>query len=389
MAASDSFSMQRNLEVECFVVKMTVLVPSERPDIRAILMLADENGERLDADILMTKFFPGLNHAIGKNIIRRYMEMGLLDNSGRLTESARLSMELEKNRVLIPESGDYKIWVTEDTLVPQRILRLNRISEVELNEFEYRPKQAGGQKSSEVIYRPEKLPEWLTFDRVSTFMVLFEGEILPIAVSELETKGFYVKENDKHFEGYSPRLIMKINSGHSVTVEVRDDIMSSALEIESEVESEDLWNQVVDEFALEWEGGILSSGFAKFDFDKLDQRGKDSFLVSVSSRDIALHTLGKFTSSEIELNAQPATQDDADRWGKYSLENSINDYVNEQEFEEIKRLVRSKFANLIPEELPSLRDLVEEFKQTGMEGGEYDKRYWYLMAPIDLKYGGP
>ncbi|MHA1401940.1 MAG: hypothetical protein ACTSQE_16435 [Candidatus Heimdallarchaeaceae archaeon] len=97
--------LKRNVKVEKYIIIADIARYSKREDITAVLKLAQENDDRVSADLICTKLLGNKPETVGEKIIQRCSDLRLLDVNGYLTDKGRKA--LEKGSIPIPERGVY------------------------------------------------------------------------------------------------------------------------------------------------------------------------------------------------------------------------------------------------------------------------------------------
>ena len=112
-----NLELKRKLKLESYDVIMDIGRNTKRPDLIAVLKLADEMGYVTSNEIITRLLGDNYPKSVGERIITRCKELGLLDPENNLTETAREA--IEGDVIFLPERGTYRIWFTRDPLFPQ------------------------------------------------------------------------------------------------------------------------------------------------------------------------------------------------------------------------------------------------------------------------------
>jgi len=186
--------LERNVHFEKYKVVIELGRNQAREDIIAVLMLAQENNDQITADLICTKLLGGRPKAMGELIINRCKELGLFSEENQLTDLGVSSIESDK--VFIPEYGLYQIWVTQDPLIPQKLLDLRAVEFQSLRREilnEKNEKENGLNDKENII----DIPEWI-LGLKNEVINLFGSSKDRIQIINMETKGeSLTKENNE------------------------------------------------------------------------------------------------------------------------------------------------------------------------------------------------
>lgn len=134
--------LERSIEIRTFDVEGEIAVSQDRPEFLAVARLAADLDQPIDGAVVTGELLGGLPPQVGWRVIERCLQIGLLERErpsgpARLSDSGRLM--LERNAVLVPQEGIWRLFYVDDALVPQRVIHADRLerrdAQVELNEL--------------------------------------------------------------------------------------------------------------------------------------------------------------------------------------------------------------------------------------------------------------
>lgn len=388
MKSSETLILRKKLSIECYLIRATLLTPEKRPDIRAVLMLASENGGRISDKVLSGKFFPGLSIAIARNLIRRYQEIDLFDDLGNITTLGRETLKLKGEDALIPESGVYKVWATNDPIVTQKILSIEKVVDLDPYEFEENTKESNNKSRQGKRTTFERMPDWILQKFDGILNAWYDGKVSFFSVKEILDRGLKINRNDNRYGRFSPELELSVSSNRIVKLSIHDQTKKTKIILETQIDRDTVWKSFVKDSGLNWNGNPLEGGHALVGFNEITSQTVSSFVKEVPSVAVDLNVFGRLSSDPVFVEVQPVSLHDAEKWGRSLLLGRIDHFVSMTDYDTIRSSVRSRFMSYRPDRLPSILDLLNEIKEVGLERGEHDRKYWYLQMPMDLSYQG-
>jgi len=344
----------------------------KRKDIVAVVKQARELGGWISAQSICTDLInrPSAIPA-GELILLRCKELGLFDPNNNLTEDGVLAAESET--VFIPEQGTYRIWLTEDPLVPQRFLSYKPIGDGSLRQDVWTNGKDRKDKNTKGMV---PVPPWFKDHYDLDNLVYGTDETVKI-----KTIAGNCRKVQRH--GLSVSVHLKVNRFQPLQLSLK----STKWDREESLEAPDLsfeaiWEQLLGYQAENWDGSFLLVGY-----DELDELEMNSFKKDVHFESPQFLGLGKFDSAVVRgVPIAPESEDDASMWASHLLKEAITGYLTREEFEALQRKIveRPEFLNYYSFDdlaLPEQQDLADELKE---DADRLPNGYWFLQAPLDL-----
>jgi hypothetical protein len=120
--------LKREVEIKTFEVSGTIAVGEKRPEFLAVARLADDLNKPLDADTLLRELLGPVPKQAANLVMDRCLALGLLEGKRRsatLSDNGRQA--LEKEKILVPQEGEWRIWYVNDRLIDEAILHVERM----------------------------------------------------------------------------------------------------------------------------------------------------------------------------------------------------------------------------------------------------------------------
>ena len=147
--------LTRQVQLRKFEALLEIGRQERREELHAVLMIASHRGTVTPGDIC-DELLIERPESVGKAIIERCQDFGLLDQSGILTDVG--CEALQTSMVFVPERGRYIMWYTEDPLIPQRLLHLEAEDESPVpNEIEASKNRSNSKEPKEIAEDLSKL----------------------------------------------------------------------------------------------------------------------------------------------------------------------------------------------------------------------------------------
>lgn len=380
------FPLSRPLEVFCYEVLAEVGQAEKRPEIQAVLLLAQENHGRVTPELVCRKLLGGRPPVVGRTILQRCRALQLLEGSDEesiLTEEGAQSVS--EGEVFIPEKGKYRIWVTNDPLFTRPMLDLEPVQESGLT-----TDQAQESLQRRRVARASRENEPTN----SRSAMADEAERLKGQVFRPSRPG-------------APRY--RINFVGPQWVEVPDDrarqptritwtvsdTQSHPVQVDGAFQTHDveppkfsfdqIWLGILGDRAQDWKpaekGTCLHVGFKE-----ITDPERASFRWDMTFERPRIPDLGEFDPTEAAaVPVAPKRQQDANQWAAWLLGHRVDSYMELGGFAKLQAEVRKEFPEF-DVDLPGRHDLVRDLRQgLGSGGGDRPAAgYWFLQAPLDL-----
>lgn len=374
---------------------MEIARPSTRGDIIAYTKLARENNNILTPKILNKRFLFRTDK-VALLITTHLVKLGLFEwdiegKKAMLTDEGKEAAE--KEVAFLHEKGVYSVICSNDPLLPHPVLlilpapwkRLDILME----------EQSGdGHEGGESIKTPDDIRSIV--GRNYSFLRDDSRSALGSSQDEIRV----IKVADSCFPvAMDIQYIMKgtISKDKPLSGEVRGNgyrIQFNKANITFDKAFQSL-ESVVSNIKKDHEGSVFFDvSFAEVENDIY----KRNFSGDITKTDLTLN--GPFgektlniTLSDIYL--RPKNTIEANMWYRWLLEDGLDRYLSPSGFEEYAEEIKERFTRFGEEStqigmiqpLELARDI--EYRNDKARKKPRSKKYWYLMAPHDLRYGGP
>lgn len=365
-----SIILNRSIDLEKYEVLMEIGRKERREELHAILMLADELGGRVSATDICNELLLGRPTSVGRAIIDRCRYLELLDHSDRLTETGKEA--IRNGELFIPERGRYVLWYTNDPLISQKLLHVEAVRESSL----YKEVRINGNGNEHA----ENLSEKILNLEGRTFTLLSPGGG-HIIIRKIEAKGVICKL--KKTDILSATLHIAPSRIAQLDVKGR---FQHKLQVPG-IDFETAWLSVLGSLARSWENSRNPPAL-KIAFKELNDKELASFKKTIHLTKPNLQSYGTFENTSVKnVPIIPKSRGDAAQWAKWLLKRSIHTYMDRKQYQDQIESCKSQFLDFEDIELPSLEELVLEFREEKFPDGRLPREYWYLQAPLDLQEG--
>ena len=352
---------------------MEVVRQQRRAELHAVLLLAEEHGGRATAKEVSQELLQGRPELMGKAIIDRCSDLGLLDESGRITPVGRDA--LLTGNVFIPERGRYVVWFTEDPLIPQKLVHVEPMAEPNLNDEValMKGRKARGEPREEAELLPDRLRALVG----GLYDLIGEGGGR-IAIRSMDPNGVTSRPGPE--------------DNTKITLEVAPD--RSRLSVSGgfqklltppQLDFEASWLSALGPPARLW-ARSRNPPALKCAYDELSPKELASFSKTVSLPRPSLSGFGEFDDASVDgVPIFPRTAEDATKWARWILKRSVADYVDSEQYERLQEACKSRFPDFPSVRLPPAEELAQELAAERAADGTLPKEYWHLQAPLDLQ----
>ena len=368
-------TLERDARIVCLDVLMDMSKKSDkRADLVAVAKRARELGGKITPRAVCTDLINRPDAiAAGERILIRCRDIGILDNKYRLTGDG--NMAAEEECVFIPERGVYRVWFTQDPLVPQKFLRYERKNDGSLigDVLSTPPKNSKGRPKKKG--KIDKTPMWVQDLSGKELHVYGTDEV--VRIENVEAKCRIVTDPP-------PRLSVNVSVEQFESIEVS--LTSKKWKVDSAIDApplsfDDIWNNLLgNKMARYW-----ISNFLELNYDDLNEQEKLSFLRNIVIDKPTIEGYGTFARTELkQIPISPRTRQDAGKWADFLFEHSINEYLSRDsyrsKFDETKQKPAFyKFSDEL--NLPEQQALARKVRK---ENNQLPREFWYLQAPLDL-----
>lgn len=366
---SNVLKLKRNIETESYKFIGTVKVEESRPYIVSVLKLGLEYGIKkpIKPELIIENLLPGEPLAVARNIVNRFIQLGLINENGTLTT---LGEEGAKGKVFMPQSGEFTICVTEDPLIRNGVLAIDWGQNAQEDRSKLNNKDEG-----KWIERPAILERC----KGLISQVWFNGKIKEVYVDDIKNK--VIKSSRK------PEIKLEISldlvPSKSYMKIIKDSsFITDSLNVPLELKK--FWNDIVIKKNMTWEGDPLDQGINFVNYSETNPEERKTFTRTVSNFEINVPPYGKFKVEPLTIKLQPKSDADATKWAYDLIRAELKDYIGEREYFTIANKVSKRFTTRKPR-IPQLKEFMEYLYLNPNESNKgIPPEYWYLRAPSDL-----
>jgi|GEM_PF-2763928 hypothetical protein len=363
--------LSRQLKVEKYEAIMEIGRQQRREELLAVLMLAEEHGGRASPKDVSQELLQGRPELVGKAIVDRCTDLGLLDETGTITQIGKQA--LRTGNVFIPEKGRYILWFTDDPLVAQKVIHIEPKEESQLNDEVAAIKN----RATNQTPKPEPLPQKI-MDLPGGIYELMGKDGGTVVIRSIEAQG----------------LTCPLGPNDNARITLRIDHTGSRLNISGSFERllkapsldfEEVWVSALGSLAKLWANSREPPAL-KTSFDELSPKELASFSKTVFLSRPTIVGYGEFDDTSVDdVPIFPKTSADAASWAKWILKRSVNAYTDEERYKSLVDTCKSRFPDFPGIELPDAEKLAAELATEKDIDGALPKAYWYLQAPLDLR----
>ena len=385
-------TLTKQVKVETLVALAEIGIPSKSEEILAILELAKELGGTIRAQDVNTRLLGRPEESPhGQRILMVVESYGLIEKIGnreddlyRITEAG--SDNLQKGQIMIPEEGSYILFVTEDALFNEAILKIERDSYVEQTEssayFSRKNDRALREQLDETVQKPNYLTK---YSHGYLFRQVADSNI-PIQVNSISDK---VARSTKRKP--SVNVSLELDLGVNPVMRVQTTIGTLILpEICTETRFDKQYVEVLE--ALTSDAGRLEvldeEPTLLIHWNSVNPEDAERFRKQITVERPTLWDFGTFERISFSLPILPASMQDAIAWANLLLRRNITTYIDKPEYDNKKQEVAAKFSKKYQPDsfVNDLTDFDEMVQQVVEEkrAGNVSPLYWRLIAPQDL-----
>ena len=380
---SEDFILRRRIDVSCWNVKATISKATiskatKRNDLLPVLKRAQENNGTNGRDIAKHLLGEGVGReTVGVRLLIICESLGLLANQGEryhasycLTEEGMKA--LESGNVMVPEEGTWTIWASNDPLLNYPVLRVEPYKESSAFDEVY------GDKKRETKDRNsnfENTKRWLRDACSKVDMPAAIGNEL-IRLDHIDTKVEPIDSNAQLTLEWIPKAnYLEINGSiHGSSVRATPKAPETLFN--------KVWWELLENECLirQWEE-LRECLLVSFDSTKGTERSlMERQLEFAKPR---LYQFGNFEPTCQTVAIFPQSQEDAQKWAEWKLQNQINTYATELVFptwrEEALRPFDEYSDNI---ELPTRDELAFDIWEK-RDDTQNVSTVWHLMAAKD------
>jgi hypothetical protein len=369
----ESLVLSRQVKLEKYEAVMEIGRQQRREELHAVLLLAEEHGGVVTAREVSQELLQGRPELVGKAIVDRCRDLGLLDESGRITAIGRDA--LQTGNVFIPERGRYVVWFTEDPLVPQKLIHLEAKEESHLSVEVAIMKDRNARAQTTEAARP--LPDKLRSLEGGVYNLMGKGGG-KVVIRTIDANGLTCHLGPAD----SAKLTLQVGPASSRLA------MSGGFErllTPPSLDFEDAWVSALGPLAKFW-ARSRDPPALRSTFDELNAKELTSFSKTVLLSQPSLKGYGEFDDTSVDdVPIIPRTSSDAASWARWLLKRSIDRYMDDERYQRLVESCKSRFPDFPGIKLPAAEEVVHELGAEKTADGVLPKAYWYVQAPLDLK----
>ncbi len=376
---------KREIETQCYEVLMEIGMEEYRPDIISVLKLAEERGGIVSPKEISDHLLGKRPESVGEQIIIRLQDYGLLEGFGQynpmggrarnasLTDLGRETAS--EDFVMMPERAIYRIWITDDPLVPNGMVAIERIKATRLkDDINGLRNHENGNGSSDELVSMDKI----RFIEGSKHRILMGTDDFPagsnVHIFKLEDKG-------RKAEGATvkPEALLEIKPDGMISLNIGMGNNKISLTA-PRISQEDIIREVAYALNSTWTGEFIDA-----DFSSLDKDARKNFMIRKHGpRELPIGTvdnedLDRFSVTVHAVPVDTTDIDMAEEWALWLLKENIHGYLTTGEYSDLVKEVSQRFRRVHNLELPDQVSLAGMAKQD-----DNMELFWYLQTPIDL-----
>lgn len=382
---SDEFVIQlkRKINIQVCKAQLSLKIKKKAGPFYDILNLAKENNGFINEQILCDKFF--FSKPMAQRTIKRCRDFNLISEES-INDKFKITQEglniLKDKQIFRYENGKFRLYYTDDPLITQKIITIQRISK-------------------EFTEKNEPTNNPLNFDNLK-FENLFVGEISGedqfLDSNDVLIEKIYpniVQENS-----YDINLFLEINSTKSkIDLRIYGSLKNKKLDRSLITIPENLNHEIILLDLLEnvnlknfWDNDNEALR-VPFKIETRSQIDYQNFTQTISIKRPVINNFGAFNSVTFKVPVIPLTEIDCLKWQKFLLRNNLNEICTQENYnklaQNISKTMRSKCKLNVA--LPSQKEFAHELlldakkeENLSISYGPRSSSYWYLQTALDL-----
>lgn len=365
---SQDVILKREIKTETWLIQGEIALADSRPEINCVLQFLLDHPNANSADCS--------EHLFGEKLGRRVVAERLLNickvyglaesNQGQYALTELGEAALKKDQVLVPEDGCWKICISDEPLLPHKLLSIEAHTEpsaasIGMGKNRHNLKE----RADSLLNIPPSVMELVGLQEQPV------GGGKEVRVDKIESKGERTSS-----QGNPYYVEWNVNAGN---VEVK-----RGKELISSRGVEPISRQQVVKVLLHGEGlleqwdeqaEILSVGF-----ENTTEPERLNMKRSVRIKRPAVHKLGKFDSMKLpNISISAATEPDARKWAEWRLDKNINMYATDSKYQ----VWRDKALEPFKDWNFKLPDRAELANQFWIEEDQKNQHTWHVIAAHD------
>ncbi len=387
-----NLTLKRKINIEVFRVKLNILVQQPAGMFKNYIQLTAEHGF-LNQDLLVEKF--QLNYPMADRAIKRCQFYDLIkpnSSDENLFVLDKLGKQMLKDSMIFrKEEGEFRIFITQDPLITQKILSIQRVNTIE--RADRRNKKREKIKTHD---KPGKKLK-LNIDNI---------QLQNIIIGNLEEENGFINSSEiiiekcdeyliqEEIKDTDLNLVAQINpKGRRLKLQgflAKEQIDTSLHIIPADFSFYPIFRELFDKMGIFQNWDTELRAYKEVFNKEAKNRNYEDFSETFLIPDPSTLLFGSFAKTELSLPIIPRTEEDLINWEKYLLIEKITRIIDPKEYRDIK----NQIENLMIEkcghsiELPSQNvttlELLKEVQISENIYGPRSKKYWYLQIPLDL-----
>ena len=369
----NSIVLRRSMDIETWHILATVAKAQQRNEMMPLLKYLGEFSEGTIKGISEHLFFEQKARAV---VVKRLLTIlklyELVDadedkKTHKLTDAGKQA--LEQKRMFVPEDGKWEISASDDPLLPHQVLELKSYKEPDAYS------EIIGDKKEELKHRLKnmvQIPDWFT-KFIGKDLIPYTGrEDIRIGTigeegEEIETKfscriNWYI--NESNIEITEGKKLITSLKGPGLSVA---EVWKILLENDGDLNVDD-WNEAEEKMAVAFADADSSAR-------KLMQREFKFVQPKIYNNEVDFGEFDDIVVKGVAICAR--TQEDAQKWARWRLDNSITGFASEKSYSLWKAKAKEPFKEFSTD-LPTRDEAAR-----ALIGKKLSANDWYLVAAAD------
>ncbi len=358
---------------------MDIGVEEDRDDLYSILLLGQENSNKLTPELIQQKLLIDTPIIACELLVKTLQDLSLIDQNGVITETGKEVLDTKK--VPIKEAGVYDIYCVNDLLFNSVFLecKLVEITNIKSEVFAQDNNQ---NPNLELI----NLPDWILSTNQRKIFLKKRNQTLHIF--EIEPKGHQIRDS-KERNTLSLIAELNLNSDGAKQFQFSGYVKGSE-QMPDDINFTNVWQILLGQDFPLWEH-IPQRGHEAFKvaFEGLNEKELESFTRELKIQKPTLPKYGQFNTTIISnVPIAPLTAKDGQRWYEWFLERKVTNYLFSKQYADYIKTYQQKFPEFklkpIAREEILQRITLQEKSESKQMNQRHQRKYWYLSAPLDL-----
>lgn len=363
--------IEKEISAEVFMLLMEIGKATERKDIISVVRLAAEKGGELSPDVLCRELLNDRPEIVGRTVLNRCCNERLMkwsddDQFTHLTPTGEYAAETGIHYQAM--RNIYEIVYYDKGLVPC-LLDCKDTGQSDFNSKE----------NKNPSLRPYDVNNDVKNNLTEPISFKFPGKNEEIKVFSIETNGGRSDSGKK----------LKIS--YTLSDDGTNELMFSG-EIKGKLSNLEYtfpegFKSILKSIKRYNDWDSKSENLTVHFSDLTNDYEKRNFLQKISEKIVDDDYFCKEALDSVTIIGIPVfpkTLEDAQEWFMWLLKNELNDYLEEDQYQEYSEKIRQKFGHFEEDlDIPDSQELAEFIRQESAE--KIPDKYWYLVAPVDLR----